>query len=129
MWPAWRERSRLQDTPAEERTPEACLEAIREDGWAFDFVLLALRTPELCLKAVKTGGGALRFAPWGVRIRNPCLEAVKGDGWAFRLVPEDLKTPGMCMAAVKSEGPLRYVPEELLSPELAWKSSGGTPSP
>ena len=63
MWPAWRVRSRLQDMPAEERTPEACLEAVREDGWALEFVPQTLRTPDLCLEAVKSDGDALRFVP------------------------------------------------------------------
>ena len=43
-----------------------------------------------------------------------CMEALKSDGEAIKYVPEELLTPEMCLEAVKrNEEAIRYVPEEL----------------
>ena len=58
-----------------------------------------------------------------------CLEVVKQDVDALRYVPEDLKTPEICLEAVKRDGgALVLVPEELKTPEIcleAVKRDGG----
>ena len=46
--------SRLEsiEVPESVKTPELCLEAVRQDGAALEYVPEALKTPKLCLEAV-----------------------------------------------------------------------------
>ena len=61
---------------------------------------IASQTPELCIAAVQNSGWALRF----VKEQTPeiCLAAVQNDGWALQFVKD--QTPEICMAAVKNDG-------------------------
>ncbi len=90
-----------------EQTPELCLEAVKKDGRALEFV--KEQTPELCLEAVKQTGYALEF----VKEQTPelCLEAVKHFGFAIKFVKE--QTPEICLESVKNYGMnLFYVKEQ-----------------
>lgn len=77
--------------PGALKTPALCEEAVRQNGWALEFVPGELRTQELCLKAVKDAGQALQFAEHDDRTLNLCAEAVRQDADAIQFVPEDLK--------------------------------------
>ena len=46
----------------EVQTPENCLAAVQNDGYALQFV--KEQTPEICLAAVKQNGLALQFVPY-----------------------------------------------------------------
>jgi hypothetical protein len=63
------------------------------------YILLKNKTPEICLEAVKQNGLALEF----VKEQTPeiCLEAVKQDGLALEFVKE--RTPEICIEAVKQK--------------------------
>ena len=78
-----------------EQTPEICLEAVKQHGWALKFV--KEQTPEICIEAVKQNGYALEY----VKEQTPeiCLEAVKQYGWTLQFVKE--QTPEICLEAVK----------------------------
>ncbi len=77
--------------PERLKTPALCEEAVRQNGWALEFVPGELRTQELCLKAVKDAGQALQFAEHDDRTLNLCAEAVRQDADAIQFVPENLK--------------------------------------
>src|SRR5574344_2129491 len=64
--------------------PEFCLEAVKRDGHALEFV--KNQTQEICLEAVKQDAYALRF----VKEQTPeiCLQAVKQNGLAIEYVKE-----------------------------------------
>ncbi|MCR5259417.1 MAG: DUF4116 domain-containing protein [Desulfovibrio sp.] len=47
--------SAMQDVPGLIRTPELCLEAVRQDGKALEHVPYRLRRASLCLEAVRNG--------------------------------------------------------------------------
>ena len=61
---------------------EICLEAVKKNGRALEFV--KEQTSEICLEAVKKNGYALKF----VKEQTPeiCLEAVKQNGRALEFV-------------------------------------------
>ena len=44
----------------QEQTPELCLEAVKQNGWALQFV--KNQTYDVCLEAIRQNGLALRFA-------------------------------------------------------------------
>src|SRR5574344_1703646 len=87
--------------------PEFCLEAVKRDGHALEFV--KNQTQEICLEAVKQDAYALRF----VKEQTPeiCLQAVKQNGFALEYVKE--QTSDICLEAIKRNGlALEYVKEQ-----------------
>ena len=133
--------------PEELITPEMCMEAVRNDGYALSYVPEELITAEMCMEAVKSNEIALKYIPEEFRtpeiymeaIKNSgkalihvpeelitpemCMEAVRNDGYALSYVPEEIKTAEMCMEAVKSNGiALEYVPEEFKTPEVCMEA-------
>ncbi|MCR5256685.1 MAG: DUF4116 domain-containing protein [Desulfovibrio sp.] len=56
-----------------------------------------LKTPELCMEAVKQYGVALRFVPKELRTAETCLVAVKQEAMAFKYVPEAMQTEDVCL--------------------------------
>ena len=64
--------------------PEECLEAVKQNGYALQFV--KDQTEEICLVAVKQNGNVLRY----VKDQTPeiCLAAVKQNGWALEYVKD-----------------------------------------
>ncbi len=81
----------------ENQTPEMCLEAVKQNGGALEYVNKELQTPEMCMEAVKENGYALKY----VKEQTPemCMEAVKQNGRALGYVKE--QTPEICMEAVR----------------------------
>jgi hypothetical protein len=105
--------------PPELKTPEMCMAAVKQDGYALVWVPNELRTPDLCLVAIKQDGDALRYVPNKLKTPDLCLAAVTQDGAAIQYVPNELRTPDLCMAAVTQDGiAIRYVPNELRTPDL-----------
>ena len=78
--------------------PKYCLEAVKEDEYALNYVIN--QTPEICLEAVKRDAFALEY----VKEQTPeiCLEAVKQNGLALEDVKE--QTIDICLQAVKQKG-------------------------
>ena len=64
--------------------PEECLEAVKQNGWALQFV--KEQTEEICLEAVKQNGWALQFVK--EQTEEICLAAVKQDGMALEYVKD-----------------------------------------
>jgi hypothetical protein len=61
-----------------------------------------MRTPEICLAAVKQDGYAIMYVSYKKRTAEICLAAVKQQGWAYRWVPEDIITPEMIAVAIEN---------------------------
>ena len=66
----------LQHVSEQEKTPEVCLEAVKQTGEALEYVPETLKTPELCLAAVRQTGEALKFVPEELKTVALCTEAV-----------------------------------------------------
>ena len=120
----------LKFIPDEYRTKELYELAVRQNGFALDYISKTLRTPKLCEIAVKSNGHALRFIPHEYKTQEICELAVKNNGDALRFVPNEYKTPELCKLAVKNNKlALHYVPEKYKSEEivkLAVQSNGMT---
>ncbi len=87
-----------------EQTPTICLAAVQQNGFALKYV--KEQTPELCLAAVQRYGQALEY----VNEQSPtiCLAAVQQTGFSLYHVKE--QTPELCLAAVQQdELSLKYV--------------------
>ncbi len=91
-----------------EQTPELCLTAVQQDGFALQFV--KEQTPEICLAAVQKDG----YTIYNVKEQTPeiCLAAVQQCGYALEFVKE--QTPEICLAAFKQN---KWV-LELVRPEF-----------
>lgn len=59
------------------------------------------QTEEICLEAVRQNGLALEYVHEEFKTEELCLEAVKGEGCALQYVPEKLITKYLCFDAVK----------------------------
>jgi hypothetical protein len=66
---------------------------VKKNGEALYHVPESLKTPELCLEAIKNDiyGNALEYVPDSIKTPELCIEAVKNDYDAFECVPEHLK--------------------------------------
>ena len=59
---------KFKDLPPEEQTPEICMAAVQQDGWALQWV--KTQTPEICMAAVKQGERALEY------VKNDALKKI-----------------------------------------------------
>ncbi len=116
----------LQTVPEKSRTPELCLEAVRESALNFLDVPDASMTEEICLEAVRQDGDQLQYVPERFKTQTVCAEAVRQQPDALEFVPERLKTEEMCMDAVRRlPCMLAYVPERLKTPEICTEALAG----
>ena len=65
---------------------ELALEAVKQDGYALQYVPAESRTEAVALEAVKRNAYALRYVPAESCTEAVALEAVKQDGDALRYV-------------------------------------------
>lgn len=103
-----------------EKTPERCILAVQQTGFALQAIPKTKRTPELCLEAVKQTGGAIRYVPQDLMNNDICMEAVKNDsdGITIYFVPKEFRSSELILEAVKKNGlTLRFIPEEERSEE------------
>jgi hypothetical protein len=89
---------------SEQRTPEVCLAAVRQDAWVIQHLTDEQRTPEVCLEAVRAAGWTVDFLAPQQRTPEVCLEAVRKDAWALRCLSDAQRSPEVCLAAVTSSG-------------------------
>ena len=82
----------------------------------------AILSVEEAIAAVKQDGYALQYVPDELKTEAVVLAAVERDGYALQYVPTKLKTEAVVLAAVKSNGyALQYVFEKSLFILLAEK--------
>lgn len=58
-----KDRTRIQDIPSEELTPEICLEAVKKDGLLLGSIPIEHRTLQICYEAFDQNLNAIRFVP------------------------------------------------------------------
>ncbi|KAA1186178.1 DUF4116 domain-containing protein [Paenibacillus sp. B2(2019)] len=103
-----------------EKTPERCILAVQQTGFALRAIPKTERTPELCLEAVKQTGGAIRYVSQDLMNKEICMEAVKndGDGITIVFVPKEFRSSELYLEAVRKNGlTLRFIPEKERSEE------------
>jgi uncharacterized SAM-dependent methyltransferase len=62
----------FEDMPDKYKTPEICLEAIKQRGLALKYVPEAMKTEAVCLAAVRENGYALKYVP--IRLKAAIYE-------------------------------------------------------
>lgn len=77
-----------------------CLETVKLQGGLLGFLSPRQRTPHVCLEAVRQNGYALQFVEH--QTEQICLEAVRQKGWALAYVHHP--TPEICLEAIKNDG-------------------------
>ena len=111
-WSGKQRRHRSNVDPEPLRTLEICRAAVKQNGWALEYVPEPLLTQEICRAAVKQNGWTLKYVPESLQTPELCLVAVFEEGCALVFVHEPLRTLEICRAAVEQNGRvLRYVPE------------------
>ncbi|MCM3116325.1 DUF4116 domain-containing protein [Neobacillus sp. MER 74] len=95
------------------------MSAIQENGWYIDKVE---KTPERCLEAVKQNGLTLKLIPKNLQSVALCLEAVKQNALAIKYVSRKIMTDDICIEAVRNNGKIiaysTYIPDEFWSKKL-----------
>jgi hypothetical protein len=61
-----------------------------------------MKTPELCLIAVQETGYALQYVPEDMKTPELCLIAVQKNGWMLQCVPEHVQTDEIIAAALQN---------------------------
>jgi hypothetical protein len=73
----------------------------------------------LCLEAVRADGAALEWVSATVMCEELCIEAVKADGFNLGSVPDAYKSEEVCLAAVKQNGlAIKYAPPLRLTKKI-----------
>jgi hypothetical protein len=60
-----------------DKTPERCLAAVRQNGFALRVIPEALHTADMCIEAVRQNGRAIEYVSKKVLSYDICLEAVR----------------------------------------------------
>jgi hypothetical protein len=91
---------------ANNQTLQICIEAVKQNGLALQFVAHEFRTTEVCHIAVDQNALALKYAP--NQTNDMCLSAVKRNGITLQWV--NTQTLNMCIESIQQDGRnIRYV--------------------
>ena len=97
----------LKFVPSQYQDREICLTAVRQNGWALEYI--KNQTREICLEAVRRTGYALQFVE--KQDKEICVEAIKQNISALYYVEEQDKE--ICLMAVKQNcRALEYIEEQ-----------------
>lgn len=114
--------STLKLVPKNLRSVALCLEAVKQNASAIKYVSRKIMTDDICIEAVRNNGTIIAYStyiPDEFRTKNLYLEAIKQNGKALEYVPDKYKSEGSCKIAIKQNGlALKFVPENILSKEL-----------
>jgi hypothetical protein len=101
-------------------TDEICKEAIQQKFYgSHQIKYIKNKKYDLCLEAVRQDGIALQYIKENQQTEELCLEAVKQNGLALQYVGNELKSFRICLAAVKQNGlAIQYVKDEIYDIEL-----------
>ena len=72
------------------KTAKEALEAVKQDGYALQYVPESIMTEAIALEAVKQNGYALKYVPESIMTEAIALEAVKQNGYALQYVPKSI---------------------------------------
>lgn len=105
-----------------EKTPERCLEAVKQDGRTLKSIPKNLHSVDLCYEAVKQNASAIKYVSKKVMTNEICIEAVKNDGSILAYssyIPDEFRTKKLYLEAIKQNGKaLKYVPDKYKSESL-----------
>lgn len=96
-----------------------CKAAVKDTGYAIQFVPSELRNVELYTEACRTWGYALAFMPKDWKTEAVCMDAVKNAGSALTYVPEKFLSHELCLEAVSNDiSALQIMPVRLITAEF-----------
>ena len=102
-----------------EKTPERCLEAVKQNGRTLQLVPKGLHSTALCLEAVKQNASAIKYVSRKIMTDDICIEAVRNDGTIIAYstyIPDKFRTKKLYLEAIKQNGKaLEYVPDKYKS--------------
>jgi calcineurin-like phosphoesterase family protein len=105
-----------------EKTPERCLEAVKQDGRTLKSIPKNLHSVDLCFEAVKQNASAIKYVSKKVMTNEICIEAVRNDGTIIAYspyIPDEFRTKKLYLEAIKQNGKaLKYVPDKYKSESL-----------
>ncbi|WP_440970910.1 DUF4116 domain-containing protein [Peribacillus frigoritolerans] len=109
-----------------EKTPERCLEAVKQNGLTLKSVPKNLHSVTLCLEAVKQNALAIKHVSRKVLTNDICIEAVRNNGTIIAYstyIPDEFRTKKLYLEAIKQNGrALEYVPDKYKSESLCKKA-------
>ena len=111
----------LQITRKDKRTFDVCMDIVKSDGDALEYVPDDLKTKEICEIAVKNSGQALEFVPKRFIDKEMCEMVVseENQGYGLEFVPPKYQDYEMCKKAVLYNGiNLSGVTDKLMTQEL-----------
>jgi len=73
------------------KTEYLCLEAVRQDGHALEFVPDSFFSEEMCVEAVKQNGYAVYWVPLDYQTKRICLEAFKQNKYSIQWIRNDIQ--------------------------------------
>lgn len=99
-----------------EKTPERCLEAVKQNGRTLKLVPKRLHSVALCLEAIKQNASAIKYVSRRIMSIDICMEAVKSDGTIIKYstyIPDEFRTKKLYHEAIKQNGKaLEHVPDK-----------------
>jgi predicted MPP superfamily phosphohydrolase len=102
-----------------EKTPERCLEAVKQNGRTLKSVPKNLHSVALCFEAVKQNASAIKYVSRKLMTDDICIEAVRNDGTIIAYstyIPDEFRTKKLYLEAIKQNGKaLEYVPDNYKS--------------
>jgi hypothetical protein len=109
----------LEFVKDDEMSQELCQLAVRQNGFALKFVKDDEMSQELCQLAVRQNGFALKFVKDDFMTRQLCYMAIQQNGFALKFVKDDFMTRQLCyMAIQQNECALRVVKDEFKDADL-----------
>ncbi|MGN7940960.1 DUF4116 domain-containing protein [Virgibacillus sp. 6R] len=112
----------LQLIPKNFHSLSLCLEAVKQNPSAIKYVSRKVMTPDICMEAVRNDGTIIAYStyiPDEFRTKELYLEAIKQNGEALKYVPDKYKSESICKIAIMQNGlALEFVPKNILSEEL-----------
>lgn len=109
-----------------EKTPERCLEAVKQNGRTLELIPKNLHSVALCLEAVKQNASAIKYVSRKIMTVDICIEAVRNDGTIIAYstyIPDEFRTKKLYLEAIKQNGKaLEYVPDKYKSESFCRKA-------
>lgn len=105
-----------------EKTPERCLEAVKQDGRTLKSIPKNLHSVDLCFEAVKQNATAIKYVSKKIMTNDICIEAVRNNGTIIAYssyIPDEFRTKKLYLEAIKQNGKaLKYVSDKYKSESL-----------
>lgn len=109
----------LKKIPTELHTLELCLEAVRKEGLALEYVFRKIINEQICTEAVKNNGLSIQYVPTEFITSKVYNYALEQNGLSIQYIPKSRVTSTRALKAVRQNGlSLKYIPDKLLTKDL-----------